>query len=821
MPAPSSISVLMPLYNGERFLPRVLEALAGQEIEIPWDLTVVDCGSTDSTLEILERFADELPVPLRRFDIEKDEFDHGDTRNLLAGLSRGEILVFLTDDAIPASRDWLATLIANFDEPAVGGAYCRNVPRPEADLPARTLSRGDPNYAAGRREVCLPPPEEFEWFDPYQRRILYSYCDTASAMRRSLWERHPYPRCRGAEDLLMARALLHAGYTVVYDDRAIVQHTHEFDLEQTTARARVDGEINAEWFDRVCVAAAGDIEVEVRAHLPEDRRELEEAGLEGDALTGGLLRAEELRRAHFQGLLEGGRTKRRRPPSWMRSSGRVAVLFLVDGNPASRGDGEERYAWNLARRLVARGHRCVLAGVETGDGPVSYVREELDGLATFRLERNGSSRDGEARRFPSPARALEEVIVGEEIELIHVLDSAVLDSLQGTPADHFTLPIVFTAAESDPTTLWKMWLEACPLVICPTRSVHDALLQATAIDRDLLVYSPGCDRPDEITDGDLVRWEYRYRALLCIDRDPPVLLDVPGLETVERAGELLEQGFGTLFLSGDGAAAEYELSPGLGGERELVVHVPCFQSEARLLFGGRVLVDGEELAVLGPFTGGGLDEVRRISRRFELPVRARRLRIETRHFEGIESSLRLARVEVRRPRRGSTRPGEVLLDRSGTESDATTGTVTIQGVDAALLGPGPAAIEYDLAAVGRGPREVEVHVSIEADEPLLALGGRILVDGLPLGRFGPVFSRGRYEVRAVTTSLVFSSPPRWLRLENVLRDPRRPVFLRVKHAVVRVASEPPSVAARLGRRLALGLRKLLKRPMKLSCDELS
>ena len=812
MPVPRSISVLMPLYNGERFLPRVLEALAGQEIGIPWDFTAVDCGSTDSTLEILERFADEFSVPLRRFDIEKDEFDHGDTRNLLAGLSRGEILVFLTDDAIPVSPDWLATLIANFDDPKVGGAYCRNVPRPEADLLAKTFSRDDPNYAAGRREVRLPPAEELERLDPYERRILYSYCDTASAMRRSLWERHPYPRCRGAEDLLMARAILHAGYTVVYDDRAIVQHTHEYDLEQTTARARVDGEINAEWFDRLCLEAAEEVEIRKRAQLAEDRRVLVEAGLTGDAL------ASALRHAYFQGLFEGGRTKRRRRPSWMRSSGRLAVLFLVDGDPATRKGGEERYAWNLARRLAARGHRCALAGVEAGDGPVSLVRQELDGLATFRLERTESNQRGAALRFPSTARALEEVIVGEEIELIHAHDSAALDGLQYAFTDRPTEPIVFTAGESDPTTLWTEWLDARPLVVCPARSIHDALLDVTEIDRDLLVYSPGCDRPDEAADSDLIRWEYRYRALLCIDRDPRVLLDATGLETVERAGELLEQGSGTLFLSGAGAAAEYELSPGLGGEREIVVRVPCFQSEARLLFGGRVLVDGEELAVLGPFTGGGLDEVRCISRRVELAVRARRLRIETRRFEGIESSLRLARVEVRRPRRGSNRPGEILLDRSGTETDSTTGTVTIQGVDAILLGPGSASIEYDLAAVGAGPREVEIHVSIEADEPLLALGGRILVDDLPLGRFGPVFSRGRTEVHVVTTSAVLHRTTRRLRLENVVRDPRHPVFLRVKRVMVRVAHEPPSTVARIGRRLALGLRKLLKRPMKLSCD---
>ena len=108
-----SVSVLMPTWQGMEFLERVLVALAAQRIALPWDFLAIDSGSTDGTWELLGRFQERFPVPFRRERIDQVEFDHGDTRNLLAAKSTGDLCVFLTQDAIPSSPDWLATLVRN------------------------------------------------------------------------------------------------------------------------------------------------------------------------------------------------------------------------------------------------------------------------------------------------------------------------------------------------------------------------------------------------------------------------------------------------------------------------------------------------------------------------------------------------------------------------------------------------------------------------------------------------------------------------------------------------------------------------------------
>ncbi len=145
----SSISVLMPTWQGMQFLKRVFEALNAQECPLPWDLWVTDSGSTDGSFEFIEALAKDFSVPLHLDRIHTVEFDHGDTRNRLAARSAGDLLVFLTQDAIPTGNTWLADLAAEFEDPLVAGSPCRNLPRQDAKLSTLVLSRDDPGWSKG------------------------------------------------------------------------------------------------------------------------------------------------------------------------------------------------------------------------------------------------------------------------------------------------------------------------------------------------------------------------------------------------------------------------------------------------------------------------------------------------------------------------------------------------------------------------------------------------------------------------------------------------------------------------------------------------
>jgi len=201
----------MPTWPGIEFLARVLDALAAQRAEFPGDVHVIDSGSTDGTVALLEARRATFPVPFHVVRIPSVEFDHGDTRNQLAQRSAGDLLVYLTQDAIPSNDRWLALLAKNFDDPAVGAAYCRNVPREDAQFLTKVMSRNDPGYAVDRAEVRLPDTATLAAMDPDERRRLYNFNDVASAIRRELWELHPFPRTTMGEDVLIGRGILEAG----------------------------------------------------------------------------------------------------------------------------------------------------------------------------------------------------------------------------------------------------------------------------------------------------------------------------------------------------------------------------------------------------------------------------------------------------------------------------------------------------------------------------------------------------------------------------------------------------------------------------------
>lgn len=355
-----SVSVLMPTWQGIEFLERALQALAEQQIELPWEFRAIDSGSSDGTWELLGRFAQHFPVPFARERIDKLEFDHGDTRNLLAARSRGDLLVFLTQDAIPTSPDWLARLVRNFEDERVGAAYCRNVARESASLLTRVFSANDPGYTTGRREVRLPEAGVYALMNAYERRVLYNFNDVASAVRRELWERHPFPRTWFGEDVLMARALLEAGFTVVYDDEATVEHSHDYGPEESFERAKIDARFNAEWLDRICVASRGDARVLTERQLELDREALQKAGLSDAEYGRALESAAQLRSSTFGGLYEGGLSKRRFAPTRLLARRDLDLLYVVHGFPPDTWAGTEVYTYNLAQEMQRRGHRVTI-----------------------------------------------------------------------------------------------------------------------------------------------------------------------------------------------------------------------------------------------------------------------------------------------------------------------------------------------------------------------------------------------------------------------------------------------------------------------------
>ena len=90
------ISIALCTYNGERFLKEQLDSFVQQTLP-PYELVVCDDCSSDSTCEILEKFSQTAPFPVRIF---RNEYTLGLIKNFskAASLCQGEYLAFSDQD---------------------------------------------------------------------------------------------------------------------------------------------------------------------------------------------------------------------------------------------------------------------------------------------------------------------------------------------------------------------------------------------------------------------------------------------------------------------------------------------------------------------------------------------------------------------------------------------------------------------------------------------------------------------------------------------------------------------------------------------------
>jgi rhamnosyltransferase len=635
MPPVRSISVLLPILNGARYLDRVLSSLARQQISIPWDFLALDCGSTDGTLEILDRHAQAFPVPLRVQGILKEEFNHGCTRNMLAARSTGELLVFITDDAIPMKEDWLAKLAANFEDPRVAGAYCRNITRPEADTLVRLGNQHDPAYDSERREERIDDREAYERMGPEQRRLLFNYCDSASALRRDLWQRHPYIRCTFAEDVMQSKAFLEAGYTVVFDVASPIEHSHDFDLVQAFARSAVDGECNAELLGRVGVPTQKVADRMARQQVRVDLKAFRAEGLRTTALLQRVAYSRKLRKAQFSGMYEGGRSLRRWRYTALLSEAELSAAVVV----ASGASASVRERVQLLVGAM-KSHGVSVSVMDEG-APGASARELTERFDVVHLHSPGRS------TLP----LLTDLLARDAAVLVHYHETA---EAMGDPEVLFAGRRAALALAGSSELRARLRSDAgyhpAEVALSPERRGHE--------ERDL----------DELA-GELA---FRYRQVACRrgQSTPDELASMWAGEASVRTGDLREAALGALVLGPGHAAVEFVL-PRLELARcDLIVHVGFTGLAKGERPAGRILAGGQPLARFGPLEPRGPAEKRSPTARGETIVLSlglrttaglERLRIENRLTEtGPPQPLRLETLVIQRRTIDTRRPVDGL-----------------------------------------------------------------------------------------------------------------------------------------------------------------
>ena len=220
----ATVSVLIPTRNAGAGLERLLISL-GRQTLTPLEVVVWDSASDDATPEIARQHGASV------ITIEADDFDHASTRSRMARAAGGDIVVFLTHDAIPADDCALELLVAALrQQDDIACAYGRQIAAANASADARSL-----------RDFNYPPHSEIRSLaDRDHLGFTTFFCSNSfAAWRKSALEQIGFfgESAIFAEDARAAARLLQAGFRLAYAAEARVEHSHNYTLTEEFRRS--------------------------------------------------------------------------------------------------------------------------------------------------------------------------------------------------------------------------------------------------------------------------------------------------------------------------------------------------------------------------------------------------------------------------------------------------------------------------------------------------------------------------------------------------------------------------------------------------------
>lgn len=210
-----SIDVIIPTYHPDEKYVRLLEMLARQVYPIHKIIVL----NTEKAYYHPEQY----PVleQLQVTHISKSEFDHGGTRNQGVQMSDSDLVLFLTQDAVPADEHLTERIAACFADPKVASVYGRQLPAEDCNLIEQ--------YS---RQFNYPGESQIKTREDLDRLGIKTYfcSDVCAAYRRSVYEAlGGFPlRTIFNEDMVYASKVIGAGYAIIYCAEAKVIHSHNY-----------------------------------------------------------------------------------------------------------------------------------------------------------------------------------------------------------------------------------------------------------------------------------------------------------------------------------------------------------------------------------------------------------------------------------------------------------------------------------------------------------------------------------------------------------------------------------------------------------------
>ena len=215
-----TVDVIIPTYKPGRELKELLRRLEAQTLK-PGHILIMNTDEKYWKSELIE----DSPTA-EVFHVTKDQFDHAGTRDMGAGFSVADIIVFMTQDALPADEELLECLVRGFQSFDIVAVYARQLPKDDCKVVEKFT-----------REFNYPPKSHvYSKADIAEHGVKAFFCSNVCAAYN-----HTYYEQAGGfkapsifnEDMIFGGKAIKDGKMIAYAADACVYHSHNYNcLEQ-------------------------------------------------------------------------------------------------------------------------------------------------------------------------------------------------------------------------------------------------------------------------------------------------------------------------------------------------------------------------------------------------------------------------------------------------------------------------------------------------------------------------------------------------------------------------------------------------------------
>lgn len=213
---------------------QTLERLRNQRGASDIEIIIINSGTSDLSY-LQERYK------VRISKISPQDFGHASTRNYAAQKATGKYIVFMTDDAIPASDELLHNMIQTLEgSNSIAAVTARQIPRSDAD-PMYCQAIWGHYRMLGLNQDRIVGSSQLEHLTPQQKREICQIDDVCSCFRTDIFLKYKYAHTlEYAEDLELGMRLVKDGFKIAQLYSTGVIHSHNRPPSYYLRRSYVD-----------------------------------------------------------------------------------------------------------------------------------------------------------------------------------------------------------------------------------------------------------------------------------------------------------------------------------------------------------------------------------------------------------------------------------------------------------------------------------------------------------------------------------------------------------------------------------------------------